>query len=372
MPGRLIDFLSEKIHGPQDDDVLNLCAEEVKRGCSEQAAKIIKKAYRSRKITESDAREYIRNLEYCNDIKEIIKRFAVYDPPAENKKTYDRNSAIVGAIYGDIAGSRYEGKRINLEENVPDEPPGLLFHMTDDSILTLATLQAIQEDRQPELRNQMSLTDITRTNAYPYRENPFTQIYKDAVRMYPDAGYGGHFLQWGFSEDPNPYGSCGNGAAMRVSPVGAIFDDRKQVIIHAFRSAMATHNHIEGVKGAVVTAMCIRMARAGYSKEQILGYVQKHYSYGTVLFREWTYGEACRIKDCQITCQYSVPAAVISFAESLDFKDAIRNAVCVGIDNDTNACICGGIAGAYYGVGDDVCNTVRDCCAQNRIGYPVC
>ena len=354
----------------ENDKYNTLCATAIKRGCSPEAAELIQKMYRRNEIAESDVRKYIRDLEYCNDPQELIRRFVNEERPEGNPRQHDRNSAIIGAIYGDIIGSRYEGQRLDSVEEALRDPLNFRCAMTDDSITTIATLKAVRLGESPILRKHISPADITRMNTYPYEKNPFTEIYKEAVRKYPDAGYGGHFYMWGISEDPRPYGSCGNGAAMRVSPIGALLDQQKQVITFAFRSAMTTHNHIEGVKGAIVTAMCIWMARTGYSKRQIFEYMKTHYSYGTILFSQWTYEEARQISGHQMMCQYSVPAAVISFMESSDFTEAIAKAACAGLDTDTNACICGGIAGAYYGVDDGVRNVVRVHCERQNITFP--
>lgn len=141
---------------------------------------------------------------------------------------------------------------------------------------------------------------------------------------------------------------------MRISPVGALYDTQEDVIRTAAISAMSTHNHVEGVKGAIVTAMCTWMAKSGYSKEQIFAYMQKHYSYGyRRVFKDFSYQEGASLRTNQIECTYSVPAAVISLKDSADFTDAIAKATCIGYDTDTNACICGGMAAAMYGLPDE-------------------
>ena len=274
---KILKNLFAKSRDDEDDEYRILFTAAIKQGCSPEAVKLVQEMYRRNKITESDVPEYIRELEYCNDPQEIIRRFSIKECPEDDPRQYDRNSAIIGAIYGDIIGSRYEGRRIDSVDEALCDPLNFGCTMTDDSIMTIATLEAIRQDEKPILRKHISLSDITRTNMYPYEKNPFTEIYKETVKKYPDAGYGGHFYMWAISEDSRPYGSCGNGAAMRISPVGALLDQQKQVITYAFRSAMTTHNHIEGVKGAIVTAMCIWMARSGYSKEQIFQYMKTHY-----------------------------------------------------------------------------------------------
>lgn len=225
---------------------------------------------------------------------------------------------MLGAIAGDIIGSIYEVNNLKSK----DFP---LFHpdsrFTDDTVLTVAVADSI-------------------INQTSYLDN-----FKQYFRRYPNAGYGGKFIQWASSEEVEPYNSWGNGSAMRVSPVGFAFDDLYIVQQQAKRSAEVTHNHPEGIKGAQATAVAIFLARSGYSKAKIKSYVESKFGYDL----------NPKLDDLRphysfdVSCQGSVPQAIIAFLESTDFEDAIRNAVSLGGDSDTIACIAGGIAQAFYG-----------------------
>jgi len=225
---------------------------------------------------------------------------------------------MIGAIIGDIVGSIYEFKPIKTKE-FPLFSKKSRF--TDDTVLTVAVGKAILEG-----------TD-----------------YQKAVHMmgrkYPGAGYGGNFTRWLQSDEPKPYGSWGNGSAMRVSPVGFAFNNEEEVLEQAERSAVISHNHSEGIKGAQATALSIYFARTGHSKESIRREINKMFSYD--LNRKLAdirpnYG-------FDVSCQGSVPESIICFLESESFEDAVRNAVSLGGDSDTMASISGGIAEAYYG-----------------------
>ena len=340
------------------DPVSRACGEWVRSGCSPAAAALVRTEYRRGRIDELSALAAVQELQYCNDIDELKERFAVTGRPAGRARDgAERLDAVFGAIYGDIIGSKYEGRQIADISDAVSDPMQPACRLTDDSLLTYATLYTLCGAEKAEYcRYGISYLDIRRESSYPIRYNPYTDPYRSMAVNFPLAGYGSRFIAWAESCDDYPYGSLGNGSAMRVSPVGAWCDDIGDVIEQAAVSAMSTHNHIEGVKGAVVTAVCVWMARNGYSKEQIFAYMKKHYSYGasTFFLKNFSYKEASSIKVNQVECSYSVPAAVISFFESRDFMDAIRLSACVGFDTDTNACICGAIAGAYYGISDDV------------------
>lgn len=331
------------------------CREEVDRGASKKAADVLINAFEKGAIDFQTALDKADDLVYCNDLDELQIRFRVSEPPAEKAKKHGTMDPVYGAIYGDIIGSYFEGHAINSAKMAIDNPYDERFHPTDDSFLTLASLYGVivtLTDRA------MTVDDIAPDRAYPIEDNPYARAYKLMAQAHPDAGYGSRFISWMSEDSSRPYGSLGNGSAMRVSPIGAYYDAPEDVIREAAHTAMATHNHIEGVKGAVVAAMCIWMTKHGYSKDQIFGYMQKHYSYGTRIFDEFTYEEATRRRTNQVECSYSVPAAVIAFRDSTDFKDAIDKAACIGFDTDTNACICGGIAGAYYGITEDIKDVV--------------
>lgn len=225
---------------------------------------------------------------------------------------------MIGAIAGDIIGSVYEYAPIKTKDFPLFHPRG---SFTDDSVLTVAIAQAI-------------LTGC------PYRD-----AIRDFGRRYPRAGYGGLFVQWLHSEDPRPYQSWGNGAAMRVSPVGFAFEPEAEVLDQARRTAEITHDHPEGIKGAQATALAIYLARTGTDKATLRARIQNQFGYDlkpTV--------DAIRpgyVFD--VSCQGTVPAALVAFLDAESYEDAVRNAVSLGGDSDTLACITGGIAEAFYG-----------------------
>jgi ADP-ribosylglycohydrolase len=226
---------------------------------------------------------------------------------------------VIGAIAGDIIGSIYEQLGIKTKQ-FPLFDPRCRF--TDDTVLTVAVADVLLHG-----------------GGYADR---FLQYYS----RYPRAGYGFNFHIWARSDDPCPYNSFGNGSAMRVSPVAYAFDRIDQVRREAVRSAEVTHNHPEGIKGAEATASAVFLARHKVARDEIRSYVESEFGYD--LSR--TPDEIRPEYAFDVTCQGTVPAAVSSFLHSEDFEDAVRNAVSLGGDSDTLACIAGSIAGAYYGV----------------------
>jgi ADP-ribosylglycohydrolase len=238
---------------------------------------------------------------------------------------------MIGAIAGDIIGSVYEHSPIKTR----DFP---LFHAqscyTDDSVLTIAVAAAILEDRD------------------------YRKWLWEIGRRYPNAGYGGSFMRWLASRDPAPYNSWGNGAAMRVSPVGFAFDTIEDVLREAARSAEVSHNHPEGVKGAQATALAVYLARTTGDKQRIRKEVTSRFGYDL----DRTLNEIRPGYAFDISCQGTVPEALIAFLEADSYEDAVRNAVSLGGDSDTLACITGGIAEAYFGpVGPEIRRKVEEC-----------
>ena len=342
----------------RNDPVVIECEKYRERGCSPEAADLVISEYSKRRITKEEALRLAEDLQYCSSIKELKKRFAVKERPDEKSREKEsRLDSVFGAIYGDVIGRKYEGQKITDISDAVNDPFQPACGLTDDSVLTIATLRTPRYAKKTKYYGRRIGTgDICCMGSYPVMYNAYTRSYREMAKRFPDAGYGSRFIMWMMRGDEKPYGSLGNGSAMRISPVGAMYNDIDDVIEQAAVSAMATHNHIEGVKGAVVTAVCIWMARKGYSKKQIYEYMKKHYSYGdsAELFTDFSYEEASNRISRQIECAYSVPAAVISFYKSRDYMDAIRLSACVGYDTDTNACICGSIAGTYYGVPEEV------------------
>jgi len=224
---------------------------------------------------------------------------------------------MIGAVAGDIIGSIYERNSIKTE----DFP---LFNansrFTDDTVMSLAVAQAILGDRN--YGNEMKILG----------------------QAYPNAGYGGNFQKWIFEPEIVPYNSWGNGSAMRVSPIGFAFNTEEDVLKEARASAEVSHDHPEGIKGAQSVALAILMARQGASKEDIRTTISGSFFYDL----DRTVEEIKPEYSFDVSCMGSVPEAIIAFLDSTDYESAVRKAVSLGGDSDTQACIAGGIAEAYY------------------------
>jgi ADP-ribosylglycohydrolase len=177
------------------------------------------------------------------------------------------------------------------------------------------------------------------------QQKNYAEAYQEFGRKYPNKGYGGGFHSWLKSENPQPYNSWGNGSAMRVSPIGWYGNSLDEVMAEAKKSAEVTHNHPEGIKGAQSTAAAIYMARTGKSKDEIKKFVTDTFHYDL----ERKLDDIRPKYEFDVSCQGSVPEAIIAFMESTDFENAVSLAVSIGGDSDTIACITGGIAEAYYG-----------------------
>lgn len=172
----------------------------------------------------------------------------------------------------------------------------------------------------------------------------YASSLKALGRKYPNAGYGGAFFGWLFDPESRPYNSWGNGAAMRVSPVGFALEMVEQVLVEAKKTAEVSHNHPEGIKGAQAKALAVFLARTGAAREQIRTEIAGRFGYDL----NRTIDEIRPRYRFDISCQGTVPEAVIAFLESKDYEDAVRKAVSLGGDSDTLACITGGIAHAFY------------------------
>ena len=225
---------------------------------------------------------------------------------------------MIGAIAGDIIGSVYEYRGIKTKE-FP------LFdarcNFTDDSVLTIAVADAILSGA------------------------PYVDSIRKIGQRYPGAGYGGNFSRWLHSEDYRPYNSWGNGSAMRVSPVGFAFSTEGEVLRQARMTAEITHNHPEGIRGAEATALAVFLARTDHSKEDIREQISTRFGYDLAR----TVDDIRPSYSFDVSCQGTVPEAIIAFLDSDSYEDAVRNAVSLGGDSDTLACITGGIAEAFYG-----------------------
>ena len=203
-------------------------------------------------------------------------------------------------------------------------------HFTDDTVMTLAVALGLIAGQG----------DVQKTFAEVRYE------MRHWGRRYPHAGYGGMFRRWLRAEHPQPYGSFGNGSAMRVAAAGWLFDTLDKTLEMAKVTAEVTHNHPEGIKGAQATAAAIFLARTGHSKPEIKRYVEQTFGYDLSRTCDEIRPHYRHVE----TCQQTVPEAIIAFLESTGFEDALRNAVSLGGDSDTLACITGGIAEAFYGM----------------------
>ena len=244
---------------------------------------------------------------------------------------------MIGAILGDMIGAPYEFDRGNKTKDFPLFSKKSQF--TDDSVMTVAVAEAL-------------------ISSYGKSDDEIRTALVDSMqkwgKRYPHAGYGGMFSQWLIAKNPKPYGSFGNGSAMRVSSAGWLYDDIDTTSKIAAITADVTHNHPEGIKGAEATASAIFLARNGSSKEEIKEYIIREFGYD--LSR--TCDEIRPTYHHVESCQETVPEALTAFLEGNDFEDVIRTAVSLGGDCDTLTCIAGSIAEAFYGVP----NEVKDIC----------
>lgn len=238
---------------------------------------------------------------------------------------------MFGAIIGDIIGSVYEFSPIKTKVF----PLFSRFsHPTDDSVMTVAVACACADTLCRDI-DLFKRAAVLRMN--------------EAGRLYPDAGYGGRFSAWLKSEVKKPYNSFGNGSAMRVSAVAWSALDLAQAELYAKLSAEVTHNHPEGIKGAQAAAAAVFLARAGKSKKEIKAYIEKNY-----YKLDFTLDGIRDKSFFDVTCQGSVPQALVCFLEADSFEDAVRNAVSLGGDADTQAAIAGAAAEAYFGIPEDI------------------
>jgi ADP-ribosylglycohydrolase len=224
---------------------------------------------------------------------------------------------VFGAIAGDVIGSVYEYSPM---KDYDFELFREYSSFTDDTVLTVAVAHAI------------------------LRGEDYGLALKTFGRKYPGYGYGGMFNVWLHKEESEPYNSWGNGSAMRVSPVGFAYSSINEVLTQAKKSAEVTHNHPEGIKGAQATALAIYLARKGRKKADIRDKLSSRFGYNLSrtldqIRPDYTFDESC---------QRTVPEAIIAFLESDDYEDAIRKSASLGGDSDTQACITGGIAQAFY------------------------
>lgn len=242
----------------------------------------------------------------------------------------DINLIIKGIALGDIAGSIYEGlytKDRSDYNYIYNNMYKNGEYFTDDTIMAIATYKAL-------------------------KNSDYDKQYRKFFNKYPNAGYGAGFKNWCLNENAKAYNSYGNGSAMRVEPI-AILENTKDVIKEAIKSASVTHNHPEGVKGAVITAVCVHLLLNGANKEDILKYVCKFYTEENIINPKMTLKEYNEIRtkipiEYSVTCMHTVPLAIRCFYESRNFEDCIVKAIMASMDADTCAAIAGCMAAVYY------------------------
>jgi ADP-ribosylglycohydrolase len=225
---------------------------------------------------------------------------------------------MIGSIAGDVIGSVHEGAGTKTK----DFP---LFvndsGFTDDTVLTVAVAHRILHG------------------------GDYIDLFHEYFHAYPLAGYGGNFIRWAGYRRREPYNSWGNGSAMRVGPIGIAYDTLEEGLTQARQSAEVSHNYPEGIRGAQATASAIFLARSGQDKKAIKDYIEQTFEYNLSKRLD----EIRADYRFEVSCQGSVPESIIAFLESDNYEYAIRNAISLGGDADTMACIAGGIAEAFYG-----------------------
>lgn len=246
---------------------------------------------------------------------------------------------MFGAIIGDVAGSRFEFDRGPWIKTFEFLTPGCEW--TDDSCMTIAIGEALLEAGRDADAETIKAECI--------------KSMKKWGRKYPYAGYGARFINWVLTDDPKPYNSWGNGSAMRVSAAGLIYDSIERTREVARLTAEVTHNHPEGIKGAECTAAVMFLARTGKTKEEIRTYVESDFNYDLSL----SVDELRPLHKHDESCMDALPKALISFFEGESYEDVVRNAVSLGGDTDTIATIAGAMAGAFYGVPEELKTRVR-------------
>ncbi|MBQ9249124.1 MAG: ADP-ribosylglycohydrolase family protein [Oscillospiraceae bacterium] len=237
---------------------------------------------------------------------------------------------MIGAILGDMVGSRFEFRNY-LSKDFAFLTADSEF--TDDTVMTCAVAQALMDSKE-------DFSDLSEKAVAAMRR---------IGRQFPNCGYGRRFYHWMFTDDPQPYNSCGNGSAMRVSPVGFAARDVEAAKALSAAVTRVTHDHPEGMKGAEATAVAIVLARQGRTKDEIRRAMEAYYDLSMTVeaYRSMWRGHGKEI------CQVSVPQALVCFLEGADYEDVIRNCISIGGDSDTIAAIAGGIAEAFYGVPED-------------------
>ena len=238
---------------------------------------------------------------------------------------------MLGAIIGDIAGSRFEWSNIRQKQFQFFKHQ---CHVTDDTVMTLAVAKTLME-----------MTDLYDLPQCAVRN------MQELGRKYPYAGYGGRFIEWLAEENPQPYNSWGNGAGMRVSPCAWAAKTLEEALQLSDIVTAVTHNHPEGIKGARAVTAAVFLAREGRTMEEIRKHIETNY-----YPLDFTLNQIRKTYQFDVSCQGSVPQAIEAFLESTDFEDAVRGAISIGGDSDTIADMAGAVAEAYWGIPENLRN----------------
>ena len=238
------------------------------------------------------------------------------------------NTKMLGAVAGDIIGSVYEFRNVKSTDFELFMPQSMF---TDDSVMTLAVAKWLIEDKT-------------------HSQQHLIRCMQELGRKYPDAGYGTHFDGWLVMDYPQPYNSWGNGSGMRVSPVGLWAKTLDEALALAVITASVSHNHPEGVKGAQAIAASVFLCKEGKSKREIKEYVESTFGYDL----DRTIAEIRPNYYFDVSCQGSVPEAIIAFLEGNSFEEVVRLAISLGGDSDTIACMAGAIAACMYPIPDEI------------------
>lgn len=290
------------------------------------ADKQIKRGIKNRELSLSEignAKAVVRN--------ESTGKWCIISGGWGNDRVF---TAMLGAACGDIAGSEYEFN------NIKEKPERLITEksrFTDDTVMTCAVAEGLRHGLSVLAKNWMESREA---EALIFRSVQESML--EYGRRYPNAGYGANFAEWIFSADPKPYGSFGNGSAMRASYAGWIATSLEEAEKLAEISAKVTHSHSEGIKGAVVVAGCIFLLKTGADKAAVRKYASRYYELDFTLddIRDYYYFD--------VTCKGSVPEAIVAFLEGEDFADVISLAISIGGDSDTIAAIAGSLAEVTY------------------------
>lgn len=241
---------------------------------------------------------------------------------------------MLGAIIGDIVGSRFE---FNNHKSKAFNFFDVDCCFTDDSVLTCCVAEGLMQSWNKD--KFWTLQEVAKDTML------------DIGYWYPSCGYGAKFIHWMYGDNPEPYNSCGNGSAMRISPVGDIARDIEEAKGLSYCVTAISHNHPEGIKGAEAVAVANVMARQGKSKREIRSYIESQYYDLSKTVDEWRQETVGHGKEI---CQISVPQAFVCFLEGRSYRDVIRNCISIGGDSDTIAAIAGGIAESYFGIPEKV------------------